>query len=220
MEVTSWRQEQRSGRRGCRWWRRRGGGVRSHRSVRAYRRGPTGGTGVIADRDSDTRQQLGGRRGYSRRGGGDGQQAAGRGLSLLAELREPADVHEAPRLGVAARSRHLSLGRPGARRASNVEWDARIINEIDDRLIAWQSLEGSTSRPPGRSTSTRPPAAREVRVQSAVQPAGRQARRRGRVAVRRGAERPDSRGPAPVQAVDGDRRDPDDRRDSRSEGRR
>ena len=25
-----------------------------------------------------------------------------------------------------------------------VEWDARIINEIDDRLIAWQSVEGST----------------------------------------------------------------------------
>lgn len=26
----------------------------------------------------------------------------------------------------------------------NVEWDARIINEIDNRLIAWQSVEGST----------------------------------------------------------------------------
>ncbi len=25
-----------------------------------------------------------------------------------------------------------------------VSWDARIINEIDDRLIAWQSIEGST----------------------------------------------------------------------------
>ena len=25
-----------------------------------------------------------------------------------------------------------------------VEWDARIINEIDNRLIAWQSIEGST----------------------------------------------------------------------------
>lgn len=27
---------------------------------------------------------------------------------------------------------------------THVAWDARIINEIDDRLIAWQSLEGST----------------------------------------------------------------------------
>ena len=27
---------------------------------------------------------------------------------------------------------------------SRVEWDARIINELDNRLIAWQSLEGST----------------------------------------------------------------------------
>jgi uncharacterized membrane protein len=26
----------------------------------------------------------------------------------------------------------------------HVAWDARIINEIDDRVIAWQSLEGST----------------------------------------------------------------------------
>jgi uncharacterized membrane protein len=25
----------------------------------------------------------------------------------------------------------------------NVEWDARIINEIDNKLIAWQSLTGS-----------------------------------------------------------------------------
>ena len=24
-----------------------------------------------------------------------------------------------------------------------VEWDARVINEIDNKLIAWQSLEGS-----------------------------------------------------------------------------
>jgi uncharacterized membrane protein len=26
----------------------------------------------------------------------------------------------------------------------NVEWDARIINEIDNKLIGWQSLDGST----------------------------------------------------------------------------
>jgi uncharacterized membrane protein len=26
----------------------------------------------------------------------------------------------------------------------SVEWDARIINEIDNKLIAWQSLAGST----------------------------------------------------------------------------
>jgi uncharacterized membrane protein len=25
-----------------------------------------------------------------------------------------------------------------------VEWDARIINEIDNKVIGWQSLEGST----------------------------------------------------------------------------
>jgi uncharacterized membrane protein len=27
---------------------------------------------------------------------------------------------------------------------TSVEWDARIINEVDDRLIAWQSIDGST----------------------------------------------------------------------------
>lgn len=27
---------------------------------------------------------------------------------------------------------------------TKVEWDARIINEIDNKLIGWQSLEGST----------------------------------------------------------------------------
>jgi uncharacterized membrane protein len=26
----------------------------------------------------------------------------------------------------------------------NVEWDARIINEVDNQVIGWQSLEGST----------------------------------------------------------------------------
>jgi uncharacterized membrane protein len=44
-----------------------------------------------------------------------------------------------------------------------VEWDARIINEIDNKLIGWQSLEGSTVatagsvnfRETGRSTEVR-----------------------------------------------------------------
>jgi uncharacterized membrane protein len=34
----------------------------------------------------------------------------------------------------------------------SVEWDARIINEIDNKLIAWQSIEGSTIATAGSVT--------------------------------------------------------------------
>jgi uncharacterized membrane protein len=46
----------------------------------------------------------------------------------------------------------------------NVEWDARIINEIDGRLIAWQSLEGSEVSTAGSVHFRETPRGTEVRV--------------------------------------------------------
>ena len=82
----------------------------------AYRAGRRG-TAAIADRDSDTRQQLGGRLGYSRRAGHHRQQASGGSLPLLAQLREFSDVHEASAFRVTEGSRNFPLGRTRAGRA-------------------------------------------------------------------------------------------------------
>ena len=64
-----------------------------------------------------------------------------RGLPLLVAAREPADVHGEPRRRHRPRRRPLALGgaRPGGVR---VEWDAEIINEIQNKVLAWQSLPG------------------------------------------------------------------------------
>jgi uncharacterized membrane protein len=45
-----------------------------------------------------------------------------------------------------------------------VEWDARIINEIENRLIGWQSLEGSTVATAGSVHFDETPGGTQVRV--------------------------------------------------------
>jgi uncharacterized membrane protein len=101
------------------------------------------GTGMIADLGSDTRQRLG-----------------GHGGTIVDEsitIRRPAsDVYafwrqleNLPRVfshleSVTVRpdgtSRWVAKGPAGMA----VQWDARIINDVENRLIGWQSLEGST----------------------------------------------------------------------------
>ena len=100
------------------------------------------GTGRFADRGSDTRARLGGR--------------AGTIVDESITIRRPAsDVYAFWRqlenlpgvfshlASVTARpdgtSRWVAKGPAGM----PVQWDARVINDIDNRLIAWQSLEGS-----------------------------------------------------------------------------
>jgi len=57
---------------------------------------------------------------------------------------------------------------------TRVEWDARIINEIDDNLIGWQSLEGSTIATAGSVNLRESPRGTEVRVHLQYNPpAGR-----------------------------------------------
>jgi uncharacterized membrane protein len=100
------------------------------------------GSAAIADYGSDTRQRLGG--------------AGGIHVEASVTIRRPLgevfrfwrDFENLPRFmahleEVATRelgiSHWVAKGPAGVR----VEWDARIINEIDNKLIAWQSLEGS-----------------------------------------------------------------------------
>jgi uncharacterized membrane protein len=106
------------------------------------RRRPVKGTGFIADRDSDTRQKLGGSRGIHVE------------HSLLIHKRAAQlfrywrDFENLPKFmqhleSVAMRDKGISHWVAKGPAGTKVEWDARIINEVEDRLIAWQSLKGS-----------------------------------------------------------------------------
>ena len=100
------------------------------------------GTGLIADRDSDTRRRLGGRRGIHV------EESVTINRPVAEVFRFWRDFENLPRFmrhleSVAVREEGIShwvATGPGGR---TVEWDARIINEIENKLLAWQSLEGS-----------------------------------------------------------------------------
>ena len=111
----------------------------AHRTTRANGQG----TGVIADRHSDTRQQLGGTRGILV------EQSAVVHRPLPEVYRFWRNLENLPTF-----MRHLELV---AQREAGIwhwvargpagipmEWDARIINEVHDKVIGWQSLVGST----------------------------------------------------------------------------
>jgi len=101
------------------------------------------GTGIVADRASDTRRRLGGRRGIHV----DESVTINRpvnevyrfwrnfeNLPQFMQHLESVAVREA---GIS----HWVAKGPGGR---TVEWDARIINEVENKVIGWQSLEGSS----------------------------------------------------------------------------
>lgn len=101
------------------------------------------GTGVIADRYSDTRARLGGSRGIH-------AEAAVTINKPIAEVfRFWRNFENLPKFmehleQVADREEGISHWVAKGPAGVSVEWDARIINEIDNKLIAWQSLEGAT----------------------------------------------------------------------------
>jgi uncharacterized membrane protein len=101
------------------------------------------GTGVIADRGSNTRRQLGGDRGTHV------EEAVVIGRPVADVFRFWRNLENLPRFmehleSVSMREEGISHWVAKGPAGSKVEWDARIINEIDNKLIAWQSLEGST----------------------------------------------------------------------------
>jgi uncharacterized membrane protein len=101
------------------------------------------GTGVFAELGSDTRARLGGR--------------AGTLVEESITIRRPAsDVYAFWRQlenlpGVFSHLASVTVRPDGTSRwvakgpaGMTMQWEARVINDIENRLIAWQSLEGST----------------------------------------------------------------------------
>ena len=128
----------------------------------AYRAGRRG-TAAIADRESDTRQQLGGASGIHV------EQATTVNRPLAEVFRFWRNFENFPTFmkhlhSVSQREAGISHWVARGPAGLDVEWDARIINEIDGRLIAWQSLEGSTVSTAGSVNFRETPRGCEVRV--------------------------------------------------------
>jgi len=111
----------------------------------AKTRGRCAGAGPMttADRDSDTRQQLGGPRGVHV------EEVVAVSRSLPVVYRFWRNFENFPTFmrhlySVSQREEGISHWVARGPGGVHVEWDARIINEIDNRLVAWQSLAGST----------------------------------------------------------------------------
>jgi uncharacterized membrane protein len=101
------------------------------------------GTGEIADRGSDTRHKLGGARGIHV------EDSVTINRPIAEVYRFWRNFENLPRFmqhleSVSTRDAGISHWVAKGPAGMTVEWDARIINEIDNRLIGWQSLEGST----------------------------------------------------------------------------
>jgi uncharacterized membrane protein len=100
------------------------------------------GTGVVADIGSDTRRQLGGSAGIHV------EESVSINKPVAEVFRFWRNLENLPRFmnhleSVATREAGISHWVAKGPGGMNVEWDARIINEIDNKLIGWQSLEGS-----------------------------------------------------------------------------
>jgi uncharacterized membrane protein len=101
------------------------------------------GTGTVADRNSDTRRRLGGPRGIHV------EESVTINRPIAEVFRFWRNFENLPQFmahleRVAVREEGISHWVAKGPAGTHVEWDARIINEIDNKLIGWQSLEGST----------------------------------------------------------------------------
>jgi uncharacterized membrane protein len=129
------------------------------------------GTAAVADEGSHTRQDLGG----------------ARGIHVDASIRIGRPVHEVYRFwrdfeNLPKFMRHLeqvSMREEGvshwvARGPAGmpVEWDARIINDVEDKVIGWQSLDGSTISSAGSVNFRGEPGGTMVHVRFQYQPPG------------------------------------------------
>ncbi len=109
---------------------------------RAEHRASGRGTGRIADQGSDTRRRLGGRRGTHV------DEAVTINRPIAEVYRFWRNFENLPRFmqhlqSVSMRDGGISHWVAKGPAGSTVEWDARIINEVDNQVIGWQSLDGS-----------------------------------------------------------------------------
>jgi uncharacterized membrane protein len=100
------------------------------------------GTGEIADLGSDTRRKLGGSRGIHV------EESVTINRPIAEVYRFWRNFENLPQFmqhleSVAMREAGISHWVAKGPAGMTVEWDARIINEIDNKLIGWQSLDGS-----------------------------------------------------------------------------
>ena len=110
----------------------------NHGEGRAFERG----TGVIADRGSDTRRRLGGRRGIHV------EESVTINRPIAEVYRFWRNFENLPRFmrhleSVAMREEGVSHWTAKGPAGTHVEWDARIINDVENKVIGWQSLDGS-----------------------------------------------------------------------------
>jgi uncharacterized membrane protein len=129
------------------------------------------GTGIIADRGSDTRQKLGGRRGIHV------EEAVTINRPIAEVYRFWRNFENLPKFmqhleSVAVRDEGISHWVARGPGGSTVEWDARIINEVDNNVIGWQSLDGSTISTAGSVHFDETPRGTRVRVHMQYSPPG------------------------------------------------
>jgi uncharacterized membrane protein len=132
-----------------------------------------GSAGMIADIGSDTREQLRGRRGIHVVESVTINKPVAeifrfwRNLENLPQFMNHLESVSTREAGV---SHWVAKGPAGMK----VEWDARIINEVDNQVIGWQSLEGSTVSTAGSVIFEETPRGTVVRVHFQYNPpAGR-----------------------------------------------
>ena len=121
------------------------------------------GTGVLADQRSDTRRQLGGRAGIHV------EESVSINKPVAEVFRFWRNFENLPKFmnhleSVSMREAGVSHWVAKGPAGIHVEWDARIINEIDNKLIGWQSLEGSMVSTAGSVNFRETDRGTEVRV--------------------------------------------------------
>jgi uncharacterized membrane protein len=135
------------------------------------RRRPVKGTGFIADRYSDTRRRLGGSRGIHVE---HSMLIHKRAAQLFRYWR---DLENLPKFmehleSVALREEGISHWVARGPAGMKFEWDAHIINEVEDKLIAWQSLKGADVATAGSVTFDESDAGTVVHVHLQYSPPG------------------------------------------------
>ena len=126
---------------------------------------------AIADFGSDTREQLRGRRGIHVDESVTINKPIGevyRFWRNLENLPQFMDHLESVAMRDAGVSHWVAKGPAGMK----AEWDARIINEVENKVIAWQSLEGSTVATAGSVNFVETPRGTEVKVHFQYNPPG------------------------------------------------